>query len=201
MTTAPPVFAAIFADSCAALPPVMVQHYAHRPYSDDMSVVEGRLDIRCNPMLKPALWLSRTVPPYSQTDVPVTVQFASAPDSGAFHFNRVFHFKNRKPFHFRSSMTQRHGNEVIERMRYGLCWHAFYRWDGEKVTVRHKGYSWSVGRFSLPLPLTWIMGRGEAEEWPIDEAHFEMSARVLHPLFGKLYEYKGRFKIVQTLKS
>jgi len=84
----------------------------------------------------------------------------------------------------------------MERMNYGICWHSHYGWDGEKVTLRHKGYSWRVGGFNIPLPMTWLMGRGDATEWPIDEESFEMSATITHSLLGKVYEYKGRFRVV-----
>lgn len=192
-----PIFKPVFGESWETLPPVMHKHYANRPYCDDVSTVEGVLDVMCTWYLKPIFWVIGTVPPHTQAGVPVTVHFTSQPTDAAFSFHRIFNFKNRKPFHFRSRMTHVGGDEVMERMNYGICWHSHYGWDGEKVTLRHKGYSWRVGRINIPLPVTWLMGRGDATEWPIDEETFEMSATITHALLGKVYEYKGRFRVAK----
>ena len=197
MSAHEPIFKPVFGDSWETLPPVMHKHYANRPYCDDVSTVEGVLDVMCKWYLKPIFWVIGTVPPHTQAGVPVTVHFTSQPNDAAFSFHRIFNFKNRKPFHFRSRMTHVGGDEVMERMNYGICWHSHYGWDGEKVTLRHKGYSWRVGGLNIPLPVTWLMGRGDATEWPIDEESFEMSATITHSLLGKVYEYKGRFRVVK----
>lgn len=188
------IFQPIFGKDWDRLPPVMHKHYANRPYCNDKSVVEGKLDVMCKWHLKPFLKLSGTVPAYNEKDVPVTVSFDSQTDSAAFCFNRVFHFDG-KPFHFQTQMHQVNGNEVMEVMRYGICWHMFYGWDGEKVTLSHKGYSLRVFGINIALPITWLLGRGDAFEVPVDENSFDMSVSVTHPLFGKVYGYNGRFKV------
>lgn len=191
------IFKPIFGEGWNKLPPVMHKHYANRPYSTDFSIVEGKMDIMCKWYLKPFFWFLGTVPPYNKKNVDVTLKFNSQPDNAAFCFDRAFHFKGRKPFHFRSFMTQMKENEVMERMNYGICWHSYYSWDGAKVTMRHKGYSWRVGGINIPLPITWLIGRGDADEWPIDDNTFDMCATIIHPLLGKVYEYKGQFKMVK----
>lgn len=199
MKTKEPIFKPIFGESWSNLPPVMHKHYANRPYSNDLSTAHGTLDVMCKWYLKPFFWLFGTVPPYNELGVPVTVDFSSQPDSHAFCFDRTFHFQHYEPFHFRSRMTQMKGNEVMERMNYGICWHSYYAYDGEKVTLRHKGYSWRVGSINIPLPMTWLIGRGDADEWPVDDDTFDMCATIIHPLLGKVYEYKGRFKVVKEV--
>ena len=199
MISKEPIFKPIFEESWDSLPPVMHKHYANRPYSDDLSTVEGTLDVMCKWYLKPFFWLFGSVPPYNETDIPITVHFTSQPDSRALCFDRIFYFKNRKPFYFRSRMTQIHGNEVLERMNYGICWHSYYSWNGEKVTLRHKGYSWRIGRITIPLPITWLIGRSDADEWSIDDCTFDMCTTIIHPLLGKVYGYKGRFKVIKEV--
>ncbi len=199
MTPQEPIFKPIFGKSWNDLPPVMRRHYANRPYSDDSSTVEGTLDIMCKWYLKPMFWLLGTVPPYSELKVPVTVHFTSQTDGGAFCFGRIFHFRNRKPFHFRSHMTQVADNEVIEQMNYGICWHSRYFWDGERVILQHKGYSLRLGSFNIPLPITYLVGRGDAYEVAVSDIAFNMCVTLTHPLLGKIYEYKGQFQVVKEV--
>lgn len=41
------------------------------------------------------------------------------------------------------------------------------------------------------------MGKGYAEEIPIDDKTFSMITHITHPWWGKLYEYKGQFVVVE----
>lgn len=199
MTSQEPIFKPIFGKSWNNLPPVMHKHYANRPYSDDISTVKGNLDVSCKWYLSPVLWLLGTVPPYNEKNVPVTVNFNSQPDSAEFCFNRTFYFNNHKPFHFNSRMRQLKDNEVMEKMNYGICWHSLFSWNEEQVILEHKGYSLHIGSINIPLPITWLIGRGDAYETPVDDSTFDMSATITHPLLGKIYEYKGQFKIVKEV--
>ncbi|MFK7903015.1 MAG: DUF4166 domain-containing protein [Nitratireductor sp.] len=194
-----PIFKPIFGKSWEALPPVFYKHYANRANCLDTSIVEGKLDVMCKWFLKPSFWFLKVAPPYSEKNVSVSVHFTSQLDNSDFSFDRVFYFKNRVPFHFKSKMRQISGNEVREKMSYGICWHSLYSWEENQVRLTHKGYSLSVGRFSFVLPITWLIGRSDAYETAIDENSFYMCATITHPLFGKIYEYKGQFKVVKEV--
>ena len=194
-----PIFKSIFGDSWHNLPSVMKKHYANRPYTDDMTVVEGKLDVMCKQPLKflaPLMKLMGQIPTYNEENVPVTVHFQSDKDTKAFYFNRTFNFKNTKSYAFKSLMVQIKGNEVIEIMRFGLGWKMLYLWNGEKVVLKHRGYALRLFGYFIPLPLTLLIGKGYAEEIAVDDKTFDMITHITHPLWGKIYEYKGRFKIV-----
>lgn len=199
MTSQEPIFKSVFGNSWSCLPPVMHKHYANRPHSNDISTVEGTLNVMCKWYLMPLFWLFDFAPPYNETNVPVTVHFTSDHNSPAFCFDRVFYFKNRKPFHFRSRMTQVKDREIAERMSYGICWHSHYFWDGKQVLLQHKGYSLRLGNIYIPLPITWLIGRSDACETPVDDKRFDMSATITHPWLGKIYGYKGRFEVVKEV--
>lgn len=192
-----PTFRPVFGKAWERLPAVMHKHYANRPYSTDSVRVDGQLDVMCKWFLKPVFRLLQSVPPYEGEAVPVTVRFTSEPDSLAFAFDREFRFAGRKAYHFRSRMLPMGGNEIREVMRYGIGWHCYYGWDGEKVTLRHKGYSLQLFGRVVPLPITWLIGRGDAEEWPVSENTFDMAVQMRHPLLGVVYAYKGRFTVVE----
>lgn len=193
-----PIFQSIFGASWDDLPPVIKKHYANRPYTDDRVVAEGTLDVLCKHPLKalaPLMSLMGQIPPANARNVPVIVHFTSEPNNKAFTFDRVFNFNNRKPYSFKSKMVQIEGNQVIEIMRFGLGWKMLYLWDGEKVILKHKGYALNIFGHFIPLPLTLILGEGYAEEHPVDESCFDMMTHITHPWWGKVYEYKGRFRI------
>ena len=193
-----PIFKEIFGDSWGDLPPVMHKHYANCPYTNDMTIVEGTLDVMCAGPIKlmaPLMSLLGQIPARNEKDVPVTVQFQSDKDTRAFHFNRTFNFKNGKPYVFHSRMMQIKGNEVIEIMRFGLGWKMRYIWDGEKVVLQHRGYALCIFGHFIPMPLTLLMGKAYAEEIAVDDNTFDMITHITHPLWGKVYEYKGRFEV------
>lgn len=195
-----PTFKSIFGSAWESLPPVIKKHYANRPYTDDITIVEGTLDVVCRPpliWLAPIMKLMGQVPAHNESDVPVTVRFQSDKNSKFFHFNRTFHFNTTKPYAFRSRMLQIKDNEVIEVMRFGIGWKMLYLWDGHKVVLQHRGYAIRAFGHFIPVPLTLFMGEGYAEEIPVDDDTFDMMTHITHPWWGKIYEYKGRFKMAK----
>lgn len=193
-----PIFQSIFGDKWKELPPVMHKHYLNRPYSDDVNTVEGTLDVMCvGPLrlLSPLFWFLGGIPPHNEKNVPVTVRFESSKDTKEFTFNRVFHFKNRKPYQFQSRMIQVAGNEVIEIMRFGIGWRMSVHWEDDCTKLKHKGYAVKLFGHFISIPLTMLIGEGNAWEKAVDENSFDMQVDIAHPWWGKIYEYKGRFNI------
>ena len=151
-------------------------------------------------LLTPFFRLAGTLVPYEGDRVPATVHFLSQPGSDDFIFNRTFYFPGRKPYRFVSHMRPAGGNTLIEFMRLGIGWHMAYDWTGEKVTLTHKNYVLNFFGHPLPLPLSLLMGRGYAEETPIDEETFSMKMEIRHPLWGKVYGYSGTFRVTQEVQ-
>lgn len=196
-----PIFAAVLGSDWEQLPPVFHKHYANRPYTRDHVIVHGILNVESHGamnVLKPFYRLLHIVPAVTEAQVPVTVHFESEPDSKAFRFNRQFHFQHHKPYHFLSRMIPLQGNRLVEMMGWGICWCLRYEWRDHKMLLQHEGYAlhW-FGRF-IPIPLDWLIGRGTACETAVDEDHFDMVVNLDHPLFGHLYRYSGRFKVIKT---
>jgi hypothetical protein len=50
----------------------------------------------------------------------------------------------------------------------------------------------------LPIPASFIIGKGYAEEMPLSDDTFSMWTHAKHPLFGKTFAYAGEFKIVEV---
>ena len=88
-----PIFKSIFGVVWDELPPVMKRHYANRPYTDDMTMVSGYLDVSCAGPIKwfaPLFWLMRGIPPANEKNVPVTVQFESEKIRNSFILTAFF---------------------------------------------------------------------------------------------------------------
>jgi predicted DCC family thiol-disulfide oxidoreductase YuxK len=193
-----PIFMDVFGADWDSLPVIFHKHYANRPYGDDIVTVEGVLEVHCaGPirLLSPLLALTGGIPPFTARGVPATVRFKSDHESSAFHFNRLFRFPGRKPYVFHSRLIPCGGNEMIEVMPFGLGWRASYAWENGKVVLRHRGYVLHLLGHDIPLPLTPILGRGHAEETAIDDETFDMHMEIIHPWWGSIYGYRGRFTV------
>ncbi len=187
------------------MPPVMQQHYAVRPFSDDKVCVEGKLDVTVSPLVGLLARLTGMLLARSGKDVPVKVEFTSD-RTGAFRFDRTFHFTDRdkngakvgKDIIFKSSMVHVRDNVFVEFMRFGIGWRLAFGWDGDKMVLRHRGYVWKILGFMLPVPLSFIIGKGHAEEVPVSDDGFSMWTHTNHFLFGKTFGYSGEFRVMEV---
>lgn len=198
---AQPIFQPVFGEMWEQLPLVLRKHYANRPFSRDVVTVEGMMTVEIAPamrLLMPLLRMGGALVPYAGNDIPVTVHFRSEPDSTAFCFDREFRFPGRKPYHFRSRMLPQGGNEMVDFMRFGVGWRGGYAYEDGKVKMRHKGYLWKLFGLKIPLPLTWLLGRGEAEEVALDDDTFRMEMTMTHPLLGRMYYYGGVLRVTEV---
>jgi Domain of unknown function (DUF4166) len=199
-----PIFEAVFGDAWPHLPPVFKAHYANRPFSTDTVQVDGLMKVELSGFAKalaPLMRLTRALVPQSGDNIPVTVTFNSEPDGNGFRFDRAFKFPGRKPYNFRSRMVAAGEGDIIEWMPSGIGWHARYGFDGEKVTMHHRGYKVRMLGLELPVPLEWLIGRGYAEERAIDDVQFEMYMDLRHAWFGRIYAYSGTFTVTSMRLS
>jgi hypothetical protein len=193
-----PIFQPIFGAAWATMPPVFHKHYANRPFSDDVGTVEGKMDVEfgwLTRLLSPLLRLTGALVPYQGKDIPTTVHFRSESDTTIYCFDRIFHFPGREPYHFRSRMLPVGGNEVVEYMRGGIGWRAAYVWENGKVKLKHRGYALQLFGRPVPIPLGLLLGKGYAEEEAISDTSFRMYMDIRHPLWGKVYDYRGVFEM------
>lgn len=190
-----PLFKKIFGKDWDDLPEVMRKHYAAEVFTDDIHMVHGSLDVFIKPWIKGLAKLTGQLVSQSGKDVPVTVSFSCKGSANSFFFDREFSFPHGETQHFKSRMAWQGDNILIEFMRLGLGWKLAYSWEEGKVILRHKGYVWRLLGFNIPVPLSLILGKGYAEEVPLDENSFQMKTYTEHFLLGKTFGYSGRFEI------
>jgi len=193
------IFAPVFGARWRTLGAVLKTHYRHKSFSNDKVVVEGLLDVECKGVfhfLKPFYRAMGIVPAVTESQVQVTVAFESALDSAEFHFNRHFAFKQHRPYEFRSRMICTADGRVIEIMRFGVCWLSEFSCSDNAIKMQHKGYALRMFGKVVPIPVTWLFGAGYGEETVVDDEQFDMQVSITHGLFGKIYGYHGRFKVI-----
>lgn len=190
-----PVFRAVLGQQFDQLPEVFKRHYAVRPYSHDVVIVQGSLNVRVSFLVGLMSRLFGVLVPWSGDDIPVTVRFESGPESAGFRFEREFCYPGNRIIRFSSCMEWLNGNELVERMRLGFGWRLAYEWSGEKMLLLHRGYVWRVFGVDIPVPLEFILGRGYAEEEALSDNEFRMQTYTRHPLFGQTFGYNGRFEV------
>lgn len=192
-----PSFKSVFGSAWNKLPPVFKKRYANRPYSQDITTVEGKMDINFSKImacLLPIFRLLHVLVPYKGKNIPAKVNFCSRSNSNAVYFERKFYLATKKqPYQFNSRMDIIKENEVIERMALGMGWKTHYFYDGHKIIMQHKAYVLRIFGLEIRLPLELLMGVGHAEEEAIDDNSYRVSMTIKHPLFGIMYSYAGDF--------
>lgn len=179
-------------------PIFMQKHYANKPYTQDSTTIQGKMDVDYRGLfllLAPVLGMMGMLVPYKGKNIPVTVLLQSKPDSADLYFNRTFYFPNKKPYQFRSYMRYIGDNTVIEFLKGGLGTKMQYMYDGEKIDLVYKGYVWKLGRFIMPLPLAWFMGKAYTQKRALSDNAFSLHMEIKHPLWGVMYSYAGELTI------
>lgn len=180
------------------LPRVMKAHYRNKAFCNDVTEMQGHLNVHTSwysKLLSPAFAVLGALVPYKGTQVPVNVKARSNPTSNAYILEREFNYEGKGIRHFRSTLEPFGRNELIEFLRFGVGWRSSFDWNGERIVLEHIGYVWRVFRINIPLPISWIIGKGNAYEIPMSDTEFEMYMEIKHVLFGKIYGYDGRFEV------
>lgn len=191
-----PIFKLVFGEAWDKLPPVFQKRYMNRPYSNDVTTVEGEMEINYSKTmscLMPFFRLLHVLVPYKGKNIPVKVDFRSHMDSDAVCLYRKFYFPGKQPYEFNSCMYAIQENTVVERMNLGMGWKTHYFYDGKKVVMQHKGYVWRVFGLNIRIPLEIFVGIGHAEEEVIDDNSYKVTMSMTHPWFGLMYSYSGNF--------
>jgi hypothetical protein len=194
-----PVFQEVLGEDWHHLGEIVRRHYFLRAFSDDYICVKGTMHEVWHSavarLLIPFARIFGALVPYRGTEVPIEVHYNAQPNDGTIHWNRVFHFAGRPPFHFRSHMEHAGGNSVIEFVRFGVGMRLKVTAEDGALVFRGEGYIWRLFGVDVPLPIGLILGRAYIEERPVDAQNFSMRMTLTHPLFGELFRYSGSFAL------
>lgn len=191
-----PLFADVFGDDWSKLSPFMQKRFGNRPYSNDVAIVNGTMTIKSSrwmKLLKPFLMLSGALVQQDGENIPVTVKFKSELNSAKYWLDREFKFN--PPLRFKSYMMHVKKNIMVEYMRFNIGWRIKFSVNGNEVLMSHHGYVLRFFNLLIPVPVALLIGKCTAIERQISDNSFFMEMSLDHFLFGKIYEYKGVFKL------
>ncbi len=194
-----PIFKSVFEDSWENLPAVFRKKYANRPFSDDVQTLNGKMDIKLSKIAKfiaPLLKLLKVLVPFEGKNIPVIAYCKSNDNTDFYLLERYFYISGTIPYTFCSKFLKIKGADIVEITKFGLGWRCKCIYNAGKIQLIHRGFVWQMFGVLIPIPITYLLGRGYAEEEAIDDNNFRMLVTITHPWLGKVFEYKGQFKIV-----
>jgi len=201
MSTTEPIFKQALQAQWDALAPVIRAHYSLSPFADQSLRLKGSMESVSHStfarLLIPFTTLVGALVPYRGRNVPVEVVNQTRRDKAGLHWQRTFFFPGRKPFVFRSVMHHTGPYEITEYVRFGFgIRHKLAEKNGGLIYHDH-GYVWKIGKRSIPLPIHLMIGRSYTEEMPVSDTEFSMQMEIMHPVFGRTFQYNGTFSIIR----
>lgn len=196
-----PIFKTIFGPQWNELPVVMRLHYSLKPYSNDVVIFKGHMDINYSAIFaffSPLFKLFKILVPYRGQNIPVIIYLRCKSNSPAFFYDRTFYIEGKKPYHFYTYMEHIKNNEVVDYLGFGMGLKIAYEYDGQTVNLQHKGYVLKLFGYLLSLPLTFLLGKVSLEKRAISSECFSLHMQIKHPLFGLVYEYAGEFRVFNS---
>jgi hypothetical protein len=164
--------------------------------SEPLVRVEGTMDEIAHHsvgrLLFPLLGLFGMLVPYQGRGVPFSVINTVA--EGFLVWHREFRFPGKRPYVFQSRMCFEAPGLGIEYVRFGLGIRMRIYCEDGVLIFEDTGFVWKIGRWRVPLPGRWLLGRTRVTEWVGDDA-LHMSMTLDHPWFGRLFTYQGRFRV------
>jgi hypothetical protein len=110
------------------------------------------------------------------------------------YWRRTITFPDKKVVHFNSFWVSAGGNQLIEFVNpvLGLQMAVFV--DDGKLHYRGVRFVAKLGTLLLPIPEWLALGHTSIVEEAVDDTHFAMDFRLIHPLFGQVFRYSGEFE-------
>lgn len=195
-----PLIQKIYGDQAKVIPKILQDRYANRPYSKDRLLLKGEMNITLSKMfqaLSPLFRLAGALAPYPAQKIPVTVELISEENSSSILMQRTFYYPNKSPYQFRSRILCVKNNVVIELMRFGFASKLLYTFEQNKIIMRYGGYVLRLGKWLIPIPLGFLIGKFYAFEEMTAKDQFNMQVTMTHSLLGKIFQYDGYFKRVE----
>lgn len=172
------------------LPPALQTHYRF-----GTTVDTGQLDIEYPRFMQPVLsLLSRVGALVDRSGKQVATVVEKSVVAERQYWRRTITYADGKVVYFNSFWVAAKGGQLIEFVNPVLGLQLAPEVRDGRLHYRGVCFVLKLGRFHLPIPEWLALGRTTIVEQAIDETHFAMDFRLIHPLFGQLFRYSGRFE-------
>jgi hypothetical protein len=199
LTADEPLLKQILQSDWDSLAPILQTHYSLAPFTDRQLRVTGQMDSVTHSaratIIIPFTTIAGALIPYQGTDIPVDVVHHTQIDRPDVFWRRTFHFPDKKPFVFKSRIVMSGDHEIIEYVRFGFGIRFKLSVQDGGLIQHDRGYVWTIGRRSIPLPMNLLLGKTVVEERPLSDSTFAMKMEIRHPLLGQTFQYNGTFSI------
>lgn len=198
------IFQDVFGENWHQMPVVFQKRYGNHLYQNEKVLLQGIMQVSLSKymmLIQPLLRITRSLVPYAGKNIPATVELKTLANKPYIYMNRTFYYPNKKPYSFNSRIEVTPGKEVIEFMSFGFGVKMHYRYDNNKVILKHIAYIWRLFGINIPLPLSLFLGKVTAEEKALSESSFRTFITMNHFLAGKIFSYEGIIELIDPQKS
>lgn len=173
------------------LPPALQAHYRQGINTDT-----GHMDIEYPRFMQPYLSLLRVFGALINRrgkQVATTVEKRVVEDRQ--YWRRTLTFADGKVIYFNSFWVAAGGNQLIEYVNPILGLQMAVHVEDGQLHYRGVRFVAKLGPLLLPIPEWLVLGHTRIVEVAIDESHFEMDFRLIHPIAGQVFRYAGAFSV------
>lgn len=160
--------------------------------------------VECSAMGKLLGWLVQhtgALMPHEGTDVPVSIEVWTEPGCDAVFKSRQYHFKDRKPFIFKSRMQLDSCGNLAEHVGGGFGMYLRVHALEGNLHFKDEGYFLDILGLKIPVPGLLSPGRVLLKHEDISKDEFAITIEIFHPWFGLLFFQKGQFRHDQPSSS
>jgi Domain of unknown function (DUF4166) len=177
-------------DAWDQLPPALQSHYLPGKTLD-----VGHLDVEYPAYMQPALFvLSRLGALVRRRGKAVQTSVGKSVVDKRLHWHRTLRYSDGQTLHFNSVWELGPNGHVVEFVNswLGLQMHPYVV--GRQLHYRGVRFVARVGHWVLHIPEWLLLGHTTIEERALDDHHFAMDFRIVHPVLGQLFRYSGTFR-------
>ncbi len=198
-TSQQPIVKAALGEDWDLLPEVLRKNFQLTPGEDCKVTLIGTMyEVRHTVLAKLFVYAGQVcgaLVPWQGDNVPIRIEISTRADDPRFmYWRRIHRFPGRPEFVFSSRMEYLEGNELIERVRFGIGMRMKVSLDNGNLKFTAACYQWDVLGMSIRIPNWLLLGCGTILEREVSQDQFEMFFEIRHPWMGKTFSYCGIFE-------
>lgn len=125
----------------------------------------------------------------------VATQVLRTPDINGEIWRRQMIFVDGTEVRFNSYWVAGKNNHIIEYINSILGHEMAVRVENNKIYYHGVRFIVKLGPLLIPIPQWLLLGYTHIVEEAVDDRHYAMDFRLIHPLFGQVFRYAGQFSV------
>ncbi len=156
----------------------------------------GAMDVEFPRFMSPILWLLRGVGALVHRAQPlVHTQVHRHMVGNNLQWHRTLTYADSQVLQFNSTWVLENDGRLLEYVNPWLGLEMAPKVLGQRLQVQGVRLHIRLGRWRLALSERWLLGHTLIDEYAIDDRHYAMDFRLVHPWFGQVFRYAGRFQV------